>query len=77
MNVTRGNVAFTDIPVHFCQGTIVPMRVASDNTTAAVCTKNFNAVIATRFDGKAEAKLYLADGDGKSIHGMYTDIQMG
>ncbi|KAM3483468.1 hypothetical protein MY8738_003153 [Beauveria namnaoensis] len=73
-SISRDNVTFTDIPVHFRGGTIVPMRVASDNTTTAVRTKNFNLVIATGVDGKAEGKLYLDDGE--SIDGLYTDIQM-
>jgi len=72
--VTRDNVAFTDLPVHFRGGAIVPMRVASDMTTAGVRTKNFNIMIAPGLDGKAAGDLFLDDGE--SIDGAYTDIQM-
>jgi alpha-glucosidase len=72
-SVTRTNIAFTDIPVHFRGGSIVPMRVSSDMTTTAVRRKNFNIMIAAGLDGKASGSLYWDDGE--TINSAFTDIQ--
>ena len=52
----------SDIPVHIKCAHIIPMRVASANTTTALRTEDFELIVAPNGDDKAWGKLYLDDG---------------
>ncbi|KAK1757123.1 glycosyl hydrolases family 31-domain-containing protein [Echria macrotheca] len=60
--VRKENVDWTEIPVHFRGGYIVPMRTRSANTTTDVRNQDFTIVVAPGLDGKATGSLYLDDG---------------
>lgn len=53
-NIARHSCTIADIPVHFRGGTIIPTRVASSNTTTAVRAENFELIITTGVDRRAE-----------------------
>lgn len=61
--VTLTNVPYTAIPLHIRGGSIIPLRVASANTTTEVRKQNFNIVVAPGLDGTAHGSLYLDQGD--------------
>ncbi|KAI1317765.1 putative alpha-glucosidase [Xylariaceae sp. FL0255] len=61
--VTLTDVAYTTIPLYYKGGSIVPLRVSSSNTTAALRKVNFELVIAPAgTTGLATGSLYLDDG---------------
>ena len=60
--VTLTGVDYTQIPVHIKGGSILPIRVSSANTTAALRMLDFNLIVAPGLDGKASGSLYLDDG---------------
>jgi alpha-glucosidase len=62
-NTTVSNVTLTDIPLHIRGGSIIPMRLSSANTTAALRKQNFQLTIAPGLDGTAKGDLYLDDGE--------------
>ena len=62
-DITRGNVAYDQIPVHIRGGSIIPLRVNSANTTTALRKENFELIVAVGKNGKAEGSLYLDDGE--------------
>lgn len=61
-NINLTDIGFTSIPLHIRGGTIIPMRVASANTTAALRKNDFRILIAPAADGTASGSLYLDDG---------------
>ena len=62
-DVTLTDIAFDDIPLHFRGGSVVPIRVQSANTTAAVRKQDFQLIVAPGVDGSASGSLYLDDGE--------------
>lgn len=52
----------SDIPVHIKCRNIVPLRVASANTTTALRKQDFELIVAPNGEDKAWGKLYLDDG---------------
>lgn len=70
--VTIDNVPWTDIPVHYRGGKVVPLRVESANTTADLRDKDFHIVVAPGLDGKATGTLFLDDGE--SVEGAVSDV---
>jgi len=66
-NVTLDNVAYTDIPLHFIGGSIVPLRARSTNTTTELREQPFTFIIAPTASGDhsnptASGSLYIDDG---------------
>jgi alpha-glucosidase len=61
-SVQLSNVDYTQIPVHIRGGVVLPLRVESAMTTAALRKKNFELVVAPSKDGKASGSLYVDDG---------------
>lgn len=61
--VTLTDVAYTDIPLYYKGGSIVPLRIASANTTTALRAQNFNLIIAPDASGSASGMLYLDEGN--------------
>jgi alpha-glucosidase len=59
---TYSNLSTSDIPVHIKCRNIIPMRVASANTTTALRKQDFELIVAPNGDDKAWGKLYLDDG---------------
>ncbi|KAM7183357.1 putative alpha/beta-glucosidase agdC [Naviculisporaceae sp. PSN 640] len=72
---TEENVAWTDIPVHFIGGNIVPMRTESGMTTTEVRSKNFTVFVAPDAEEKARGWLYLDDGESLDVGGNYSEIE--
>jgi alpha-glucosidase len=64
--VSLTNVNFTDIPLHIRGGGILPMRVESAMTTAALRQKDFQIVVAPNASGTATGYLYIDDGVSSS-----------
>jgi alpha-glucosidase len=62
-NVTRSNVAYTDIPIHVRGGTIIPRRVNSANTTALLRQEAFELLVAPDANRYAKGRLYLDEGE--------------
>jgi alpha-glucosidase len=60
--VNLTNVNFTTIPLHVRGGAIIPLRVASANTTSQLRKKGFHILIAPGMDGSANGTLYADDG---------------
>lgn len=60
--ITVEDQGLTDIPLYLRGGTIVPLRAASANTTAALREEDFVLIIALGRNGTAEGQLYLDDG---------------
>ncbi|CRK12636.1 hypothetical protein BN1723_001885 [Verticillium longisporum] len=52
----------TDIPLLIRSGKILPLRVASANTTTALRQNNFELLVTLDVDGQASGALYLDDG---------------
>ncbi|KAL9944111.1 hypothetical protein D7B24_004845 [Verticillium nonalfalfae] len=52
----------TDIPLLIRSGKILPLRVASANTTTALRQNDFELLVTLDVDGKASGELYLDDG---------------
>ncbi len=61
-NLTLNHVEFTTIPLYIREGTILPLRTESANTTTELRKKGFNLVIATSLTGTAQGSLYLDEG---------------
>ena len=59
---TYSGLGTSDIPVHIKCRNIVPIRVASANTTTALRTKDFELIVAPNGDDEAWGSLYLDDG---------------
>ncbi|OAG09494.1 uncharacterized protein CC84DRAFT_1202211 [Paraphaeosphaeria sporulosa] len=59
---TYSNLSTSDIPVHIKCRNIIPLRVASANTTTALRKQDFELIIAPNGEDKAWGKLYLDDG---------------
>lgn len=59
---TYSNLGTSDIPVHIKCRNIIPMRVASANTTTALRKQDFELIVAPNGDDKAWGSLYLDDG---------------
>lgn len=59
---TYSNLSTSDIPVHIKCRNIIPMRVASANTTTALRKQDFELIVAPNGDDQAWGKLYLDDG---------------
>lgn len=57
------NINYTTIPLHIRGGTILPLRIASANTTTELRKQNFHIMIAPGLDGTASGQLYLDEGD--------------
>lgn len=72
---TEENVAWTDIPVHFIGGNIVPMRSEGGMTTAEVRGKNFTVIVAPDAEEQAKGWLYLDDGESLDVGGSYSEIE--
>ncbi|KAL0955005.1 hypothetical protein HGRIS_003930 [Hohenbuehelia grisea] len=60
--VTLSNIGFTQIPLHIRGGTVLPLRVKSAMTTAALRKEDFELVVAPGTGGKAAGRLYIDDG---------------
>jgi len=60
--VTLNNVDFTQIPLHIKGGVVLPLRVQSTMTTAALRKQDFEFIVAPGADGKATGRLYIDDG---------------
>jgi alpha-glucosidase len=60
--VDLSNIDYTQIPVHIRGGVVLPLRVQSANTTAALRKKDFELVVAPNRSGKAYGSLYMDDG---------------
>lgn len=60
--ISLSDIDFTTIPLHVRGGNILPLRMESANTTAAVRTKGFHILVAPGLDGQAKGSLYLDDG---------------
>ncbi|PVF92317.1 hypothetical protein CPB86DRAFT_744413 [Serendipita vermifera] len=75
-SVQLSNVDYTQIPVHIRGGVVLPLRVESAMTTAALRKKNFELVVAPGKDGKASGSLYVDDGvsinPGSTLEAKYT-----
>ena len=67
--LTWDNITFTDIPVHFRGGSIVPLRVESAMTTKEVRQKDFEFVVASSRNGTASGRLYIDDGESLEPEG--------
>ena len=71
------NISYTDIPLFWKSGNIVPMRTDSGNTTSEVRKQNFEILVIAGDDGIAEGVLYLDDGaslvqhDGAKLTMLY------
>lgn len=61
--ITVADLAWTDIPLFYKGGSIVPLRTNSANTTTMLRKQNFNLVIAPGHDGTASGMLYLDEGN--------------
>ncbi|KAL1593124.1 hypothetical protein SLS60_010731 [Paraconiothyrium brasiliense] len=59
---TYSNLSTSDIPVHIKCRNIIPLRVASANTTTALRKEDFELIVAPNGEDKAWGKLYLDDG---------------
>ncbi len=59
---TLNNVDFTQIPLHFRGGSVVPLRVKSAMTTTELREQDFEVIVAIGKDGSARGSLYLDDG---------------
>lgn len=57
------DVPVTDIPILVRGGSILPLRVNSTMTTAALRKENFELLVAPGKDGSAQGTLYLDDGE--------------
>ncbi|TLD21839.1 Glycoside hydrolase family 31 [Venturia nashicola] len=57
------NINYTTIPLHIRGGTVLPLRMASANTTTELRKQNFHIMIAPGLDGKASGQLYLDEGN--------------
>ncbi|KAK4212597.1 putative alpha/beta-glucosidase agdC [Rhypophila decipiens] len=73
---TETNVSFTDMPVHFIGGNIVPMRVESAMSTAEVRAKNFTIVVAPDAEGVATGWLHLDDGVSLDVGKDFSNIEL-
>ncbi len=62
-SITLTDIGLTQIPLHIKGGSVLPLRIQSANTTAALRQEDFNIVVAPGLDGKATGSLYLDDGD--------------
>ena len=62
-SITLTNIGLTQIPLHIKGGSVLPLRIASANTTTALRENDFNIVVAPGLDSKAAGTLYLDDGE--------------
>lgn len=60
--VTVVDQGLTDIPLYVRGGTVLPLRVESAMTTAALREKDFELLVAPGRDGTASGTLYVDDG---------------
>ncbi|RDW82915.1 glycoside hydrolase family 31 protein [Coleophoma crateriformis] len=60
--ITLSNIAYTEIPLHYRGGTVIPQRVVSAMTTTELRKKDFELIVAVGSNGKAAGSLYLDDG---------------
>ena len=56
------NVKFTEIPLFWKSGNVVPLRTNSKNTTSELRKQNFGLLAVPNVDGSASGVLYLDDG---------------
>ena len=71
--IEMNNIDFTTIPLHIKGGSIIPLRIASANTTTTLRTKDFSILVAPGLDGSAGGNLYLDDGNSL-VQGSTSDI---
>lgn len=64
--ITLNNVELAEIPIHFRDGFVLPLRSKGAQTTTELCRRGFEIVIAPNEDGSAKGQLYLDDGE--SLH---------
>ncbi|KAI9732344.1 MAG: hypothetical protein M1834_001551 [Cirrosporium novae-zelandiae] len=62
-SITIKDQSWTDIPLHYRGGVIIPMRAEGANTTTELRKKDFVVLVPLGSNGTAKGELYLDEGD--------------